>query len=111
MESRLLTGMLDVLILDVISRTPTYGYQITQTVRLESRGHFDLKEGSLYPALHRLERQQLLTSYWVEADGRRRKFYKLTPAGADALRARRDEWQRFARAVNGVLGQAGESFA
>jgi DNA-binding PadR family transcriptional regulator len=98
--------MLDVLILDVVSRAPTYGYQVTQTVRLESRGHFDLKEGSLYPALHRLERQKLLSSYWVEADGRRRKFYRLTPAGQDALQARRAEWSRFSQAVNGVLGQA-----
>lgn len=111
MEQRLLSGMLDVLILDVISRASTYGYQITQTVRLESQGHFDLKEGSLYPALHRLERQKLLTSNWVEADGRRRKFYRLTPAGQNALKARRDEWHRFTQAVNGVLGQGGASIA
>lgn len=107
MDSRLLWGMLDMLILDVISRAPTYGYQIAQTVMAQSKGYFDLKEGSLYPALHRLERGKLLSSYWVDADeGRRRKFYKLTPAGKKALEERRREWQDFSRSVDSVLGSS-----
>ena len=93
------------LILDVVSRGPTYGYQIAQSVLSQSKGYFELKEGSLYPALHRMERQKLLRSYWVDTDeGRRRKFYELTPAGRKALKDRRDEWQRFAAGVDGVLG-------
>jgi DNA-binding PadR family transcriptional regulator len=75
-----------------------------QTVLTRSRGHFELKEGSLYPALHRLERQKLLGSYWTEHEGRRRKYYKLTAAGRKALAARRAEWQTFAQGVNGVMG-------
>ena len=87
MDSRLLWGMVDMLILDVISRGPSYGYQIAQTVMSQSKGYFELKEGSLYPALHRLERQSMLTSFWENTqEGRRRKFYKLTPAGLDAIR-------------------------
>ena len=105
MDSRLLWGTVDMLILDVLGRGPSYGYQIAQTVLSESRGYFELKEGSLYPALHRLERENLLKSNWVETDeGRRRKFYKLTPAGKRALAAKRDEWSRFVSGVEGVLG-------
>ncbi|MEN6625429.1 MAG: PadR family transcriptional regulator [Candidatus Sumerlaeia bacterium] len=107
MDSRLLWGTVDMMIMDVISRGPTYGYQISQTVLERSQGTFDLKEGSLYPCLHRLESQKLLTSYWVETDeGRRRKYYKLTAAGERALAARRKEWGEFATGVAHVLGDA-----
>jgi PadR family transcriptional regulator PadR len=130
MDSRLLSGTVEMLILDVLARGDSYGYQIAQTVLSQSDGYFQLKEGSLYPALHRLERQKLLGSYWVEKDrqsdaagmglggsgpgirasgdgagGRRRKYYRLTPKGQAALKAKRDEWQRFAAGVSGVLGQ------
>ncbi|NLE61502.1 MAG: PadR family transcriptional regulator [Planctomycetes bacterium] len=105
MDSRLLWGTVDMLILDVVSRGPTYGYQIAQSVLSQSKGYFELKEGSLYPALHRMERQKLLRSYWVDTDeGRRRKFYELTPAGRRALKDKREEWERFAAGVSGVLG-------
>ena len=105
MDSRLLWGTVDMLILDVLGRGANYGYQIAQTVMRESQGYFELKEGSLYPALHRLEREKLLKSNWVETEaGRRRKFYKLTPAGKRALAARREEWSRFVAGVDGVLG-------
>ena len=105
MDSRLTWGTVDMLILEVISRGPNYGYQIAQMVMSESKGYFDLKEGSLYPALHRLERQKLLTAYWVNKDeGRRRKFYKLTAAGKRMLEAKRQQWSKFVVGVNGVLG-------
>ena len=76
MDSRLLWGTVEMLILEVVAQAPTYGYEIAQTVGEHSRGYFDLKEGSLYPALHRLEQQKLLTSFWDEVEGRRRKYYK-----------------------------------
>ncbi len=104
MDSKLLNGCLDVLILEVVAAGPSYGYSITQTVLQRSRGTFSLKEGSLYPALHRLERQQLLEAYWQEFEGRRRKYYRLTPAGTEELSTRRSEWQEFSGAVNRVLG-------
>ncbi|MCX7016347.1 MAG: PadR family transcriptional regulator [Candidatus Sumerlaeota bacterium] len=104
MDSRLLWGAVDMLILDVLSRGPSYGYEISQTVLTQSQGYFELKEGSLYPALHRLERQGLFSSYWIDTeDGRRRKYYRITAAGEKVLAARRDEWMRFAAGVNGVL--------
>jgi PadR family transcriptional regulator, regulatory protein PadR len=106
MDSRLLSGTVDLLILDVIAHASSYGYEITQQVLGRSGGYFQLTEGSLYPALHRLERQGLVTSYWEEVEGRRRKYYRLAPAGRKALAAKREEWNEFARGVNGVLGVA-----
>ena len=105
MDPSLLTGTLEVMILDVLSQEPSYGYAIAQTVLLRSQGAFELKEGSLYPALHRLEQRKLLSSYWVDApEGRRRKYYRLTAEGAKALEAKRKEWLQFAGAINRVLG-------
>lgn len=105
MDARLLPGTLEMLVLDIVSSGPAYGYHISQTVLDRSRGYFDLKEGSLYPALHRLERRKLLSSYWVDTEeGRRRKYYKLTAFGQRELAAKRDEWDRFSSAVQGVLG-------
>ena len=109
MNSRLLQGVVEMLVLEVLSRGPNYGYQIAQTVLEESRAAFELKEGSLYPALHRMEREKLLASRWVDAEeGRRRKYYKLTAAGRRALVAKSEEWRRFTIGVDGVLGDARE---
>jgi transcriptional regulator len=106
MDTRLLTGMVETLILEIVSGGPSYGYEICQTAQQRSRGLFELKEGSLYPALHRLERQKLLSSRWEQADNRRRKYYRLTAAGQKALVARRREWQQFSTGVNDILGAA-----
>ncbi|MBI3865337.1 MAG: PadR family transcriptional regulator [Planctomycetia bacterium] len=106
MDWRLVSGTVDTLLLEVISEGPTYGYSIAQTVLARSEGYFEITEGSLYPALHRLERQKFLESFWKEADGRERKYYKLTPAGRTALTAKKKEWKRFAKGVQGVLGGA-----
>ena len=104
MDTSFLNGTVELLLLAVMGDGPSYGYAITQSVLANSGGRFDLKEGSLYPALHRMEREKLLESYWTEHDGRRRKYYKLTASGKKALAARRNEWQTFAEGVRGVLG-------
>lgn len=104
MDSKLLTGTVDMLILQVLSRGDSYGYQITQTVLAQSRGQFELKEGSLYPALHRLERQADVESYWIDGEGgRRRKYYRLTPTGRSSLAERRASWSRFTSGIGAVL--------
>ncbi len=104
MNHKLLSGTLELMILEVISLAPSYGYEITQTVLNKSGESFELKEGSLYPALHRLERGGQVTSFWEETEGRRRKYYQISAAGKKVLEAKRKEWVSFAGAVNGVLG-------
>src|SRR4051794_30711637 len=104
MDSNFSGSAVEMLILEVIARGPTYGYEITQTVAERSDGYFELKEGSLYPALHRMERQKLLQASWREAEGRRRKYYELTDAGRADLAARKRSWQSFAAGVSAVLG-------
>ena len=114
MDSRLLSGAVEMLMLEVISHGPTYGYEIAQTVDNRSNGYFAMKEGSLYPALHRLEQQKLVNSSWREVEGRRRKYYELSAAGTKVLAAKKQEWQAFANGIHGVLGHgdsAGMSLA
>jgi len=104
MDSQFLGSAVEMLILEIAAKGPTYGYEVAQTVAERSNGYFELKEGSLYPALHRLERQKLLRSFWREADGRRRKYYELTSAGRTDLAARKRTWLDFTAGINGVLG-------
>jgi transcriptional regulator len=109
MDSLLLGSALEMLVMEVIAQGPSYGYEIAQTVAGQSGGTFEMKEGSLYPALHRLERHKFLRAIWREAEGRRRKYYELTDAGRKELASRKRLWLRFAAGINGVLGsnQAG----
>src|SRR6516165_2173886 len=104
MEPQFPGSAVEMLILEVVAQVPSYGYEITQTVAARSEGYFDLKEGSLYPALHRMERQKLLKASWREADGRRRKYYELTRAGQAELAKRKQSWLSFAAGIGGVLG-------
>ena len=104
MDPKLLSGFLELLILETVSGGPSYGYAITQEVLNRSGTRFELKEGSLYPALHRLERENLLSSSWGDGDGRQRKYYTITAQGEKTLAAKRREWAEFAAGINGVLG-------
>lgn len=97
-------GQLDSLILATVAEEPAHGYAILQRLRQRSSGAFELAEGTLYPALHRLERDSLLTSSWSTGGGRRRRIYDVTPSGRAALRKRRREWRHFSTAVEAVLG-------
>jgi DNA-binding PadR family transcriptional regulator len=103
MRAESLKGHLDGMILAVVADEPAHGYAVIETLKRRSSGVFDLPEGTVYPALHRLESDGLLSSGWVDAEGRRRRVYRLTRRGRAALVERRDEWQRFSRAVRGVL--------
>jgi transcriptional regulator len=101
--SEALKGHLDSLILAVVAVGPAHGYAIIERLKERSRGTFTLPEGTVYPALHRLERDGLLESAWSDASGRRRRVYRLTRRGRRRLEERRDEWRDFARAVEAVL--------
>ena len=104
MNRERLKGNLDLLLLSVLAAGPAHGYAIISALRDRSGGTFDLPEGTVYPALHRLEDAGLLASDWAEADGRRRRVYGLTSKGTAALAAERTEWRRFTAGVHAVLG-------
>ena len=106
MNAETLKGHLDMLLLAAVRGEPAHGYAIAERLRSRSDGAFDLPEGTLYPALHRLERAGLLASRWSEVNGRRRRVYSLTRKGERALVARQDEWRDFSRAVEAVVGGA-----
>ena len=104
MTAETLKGHLDLLLLAALQSQPAHGYAIAETLRTRSDGTFYLPEGTLYPALHRLERAALLASRWSEVNGRRRRVYQLTAKGQRALTAKNGEWRLFARAVQSVVG-------
>ncbi len=104
MKADALGGQLDSLILATVAGEPAHGYAILQRLKLRSAGAFDLAEGTIYPALHRLERDGLLASSWSDESGRRRRVYRVTRAGRSSLQARRRDWAHFAQAVEAVLG-------
>ena len=104
MKADTLNGQLDPLILATVADEPAHGYAILQHLKERSSGAFDLAEGTIYPALHRLERDGLLMSEWSTESGRRRRVYSVTSAGTSALEVRRREWKSFAVAVEAVMG-------
>jgi len=106
MRTDLVRGHLDGLLLAVLDEAPGHGYEIIERLAARSGGAFDLPEGTIYPALHRLERSGDATSEWSSVDGRRRRVYRLTAAGRRARGAARSDWQAFAGAVNRVMGAA-----
>lgn len=102
--SDLLGSQSDLLILAVLQSGPTHGYAIIEAIKSRSEGRFELPEGTIYPALHRLESQGFLASAWSQAEGRRRRVYELSAAGREALRNRQREWAQFATAMTAVIG-------
>jgi PadR family transcriptional regulator PadR len=98
-----LKGHVDLLLLATLRRGPLHGYGIVEALRSTSAGAFDLAEGTVYPALYRLERARLLTSRWTKLGGRRRRVYSLTRRGRAELARERSDWQAFARAVEAVV--------
>jgi PadR family transcriptional regulator, regulatory protein PadR len=98
------SGHLDLLLLAALRGEPRHGYAVMEHVRRTSGGRFDYPEGTVYPALHRLEADGMLKSRWSEVDGRRRRVYELTVKGERALDTRRRDWERFSQSVAAVLG-------
>src|SRR6476659_110811 len=105
MEAEMLKGHLDAIVLAALEAGPAHGYAIIETIKQRSAGAFDLPEGTVYPALHRLEQSGLLSSTWTTPPSRRRRrVYSLTRAGSAAQVERRKAWGRFAQAVQTSLG-------
>jgi PadR family transcriptional regulator, regulatory protein PadR len=104
MRAEVLKGHLDALLLATLAGGPRHGYAIKEALRAGSGGRFDLPTGTVYPALHRLERAGLVRGSWSTVNGRRRRSYKLTAAGRRALSRERSAWQEFSTAVTALLG-------
>jgi transcriptional regulator len=106
-KAEVLKGTLDMLILKVVAFGPIHGYAISQRIQQISRDFFQVPEGSLYPALHRLEDRGWLQAKWEETDsGRDAKFYALTRAGRKQLGAEMGNWERLSEAVALILRAA-----
>ncbi len=94
------------LILEALMHGPSHGYLIAQTIKERSQGVLDFKEGTLYPALHKLENEGMLESYDSVEKGRPRRHYRITKSGRAMLTKDRAEWQALSRAVTVILGEA-----
>ncbi|MEO8484456.1 MAG: PadR family transcriptional regulator [Acidobacteriota bacterium] len=100
----LVQGTLDMLILKAVSLGALHGYGVLLRLQQLTGGRLQIQQGSLYPALYRLERQGLIASEWGESENKRKaKFYTLTAAGRRHLKAETDSWHRFSSVVAGVL--------
>ena len=107
-KSDLLQGTLDMLVLKIVALGPKHGYAIAQRIRQISNEVLQIQQGSLYPALHRLENRRWLSSEWSETEtGREAKFYRLTETGRTQLRAEEQDWDRLSVAI-GLIMRAAE---
>jgi PadR family transcriptional regulator, regulatory protein PadR len=104
-------GHLDLLLLRILQDGPAHGYEVITALRERSDGTFDLPEGTVYPALHRLEEAGLLASTWDASGTRRRRVYSLTAAGATALTTEHAAWRRLVNGVGAILASPGTAQA
>ena len=103
-ERELLKGNTDCLLLSLINNQPTYGYQIVKELQERSNGYFQFKEGTLYPALHRLEKDKLIKGKWqMLPNGQERRYYHITKRGQQVLARRLATWRDFSTAVRSIL--------
>ena len=103
-QLNLMQGTLDMLILKAVSLGPLHGYGVLLRIQQISGDQLAIQQGSLYPALFRLEHQGLIASEWGESDNKRKaKFYRLTPAGRSRLRSEAENWKRMASLIAGIL--------
>lgn len=107
-EKSLLSGSTPLLVLSLLKDGDKYGYEMIEELAKRSDDTFQLKEGTLYPLLHSLEKEKLVTSYSkMTPGGRERKYYRLTDEGVAQLEYKEKEWRTFSQTVNAVLGYAG----
>jgi PadR family transcriptional regulator PadR len=108
LESDLRKGSVKALVLSLLQEQPMYGYQLSKELHRRSKGYFEFKEGTLYPALHRMEQEGLLRGEWqVVEEGPSRKVYHLTAQGREELARSQNEWATFADRLLAVLGKPG----
>ena len=104
----LMKGNVDSLLLSLIGQQPMYGYQIIKELNKRSQGYFKFKEGTLYPALHRMERDGLIQGKWqMLPGGQQRKYYQITDKGLSILIEKRSQWRDFLVAMNMIIQPTG----
>lgn len=103
-KKELVKGSTGSLLLCLLEQQPMYGYQIIKEMERQSQGYFKFKEGTLYPALHRLEKEELVTGKWqILPSGRRRRYYHITAKGESKIAAERVQWQDFLAAMRLII--------
>lgn len=108
-NKELLKGSTTMIVLNLLKDKNMYGYEMIKELKEKSQNVFELKEGTLYPILHSLEENNLITSYWDNTTGKNRKYYAITKNGMNNLKEKKEEWKIFSTGINHILG--GVSFA
>ena len=107
MNKELMKGSIDILILSLIAQKDMYGFEIIKNLKARSNNTYSMSEGTLYPALQRLEQKELLKSYWGDSEtGGRRKYYNITETGKKELIKKMDEWDQ----INNIVNSCKEGF-
>jgi PadR family transcriptional regulator, regulatory protein PadR len=105
----MLAGTLDMLVLKAVQLAPAHGHTIARMIEMSSQDVLEVEQGSLYPALYRLEDQGLIAGFWGTSESNRKaKYYRITPAGKKHLTKERNRWEALVQAVTRVLGPATE---
>ena len=109
-KKTMLDGNVETMLLAILDRAPSYGYEIVRLLNEQSAGVLTMGEGTVYPVLHRLEKRRLITSFWEKTDGGRpRKYYRLTKAGSKLLTENRQQWASLVQVMNSFLSPPGNT--
>ncbi|GJM42120.1 MAG: putative DNA-binding protein YwzG [Ardenticatenaceae bacterium] len=104
LRNQIRKGSTELVLLTLLTQRPMYGYEISQEMSRASDGYFEMKEGLLYPTLHRLQKEGLLSSEWQKTENeRRRKYYSITAAGRERLKEQSSEWQTFMHKLQEII--------
>ncbi len=104
LRNQIRKGSTELVLLTLLQERPMYGYEISQEMSRKSDGYFEMKEGLLYPTLHRLQKEGLLSSKWQKTENeRRRKYYSITAAGRERLEEQSNEWQLFMHKLQEII--------
>lgn len=107
MNRDMIKGYIDPIVMSIIAKGDTYGYEIAKNVEQQTNGALELKEGTLYPALRRLEAEKLIDGYWgTDKGGPRRRYYRITKSGINALEKAKESWRENKRLLGLFLGEA-----
>ncbi|MGE7602299.1 PadR family transcriptional regulator [Peribacillus sp. NPDC097675] len=106
MDKEMMKGSIDLLILSLLSQKELYGYEMTKVLRKMGEGQYEISEGTLYPALKRLERKEYIEGYWQESEAGRRKYYRLTDSGRTELERKRNSFSF----LEGLVRKSAEDF-